>query len=144
MPEGYRHLTYAERCQIHALMKSGLSGGAIARQLGRDRTTVWRRWDRFLAEGAGGPRRDATRPPGKAPVPEDRVKAVVALAMPPPPEHARHPGACHSRQRPAAQGGRGPRVAEGPSRPDVPPHAHIGPVDGRRPGGSSRSCPGRG
>ena len=42
MPEGYRHLTYAERCQIHALMKSGHSNGAIARQLGRDRTTVWR------------------------------------------------------------------------------------------------------
>ncbi len=42
MPEGHRHLTYAERCQIHALRKSGLSGPAIARQLGRDRTTVWR------------------------------------------------------------------------------------------------------
>ena len=42
MPEGYRHLTYAERCQIHALRKSGHSNGAIARQLGRDRTTVWR------------------------------------------------------------------------------------------------------
>jgi len=42
MPEGYRHLTCAERCQIHALRKSGLSHPAIARQLGRDRTTVWR------------------------------------------------------------------------------------------------------
>ena len=41
MPEGDRHLTCAERCQIHALRKSGLSGPAIARQLGRDRTTVW-------------------------------------------------------------------------------------------------------
>ncbi len=29
MPEGYRHLTYAERCQIHALRKSGHSNGAI-------------------------------------------------------------------------------------------------------------------
>ncbi|MYA88139.1 MAG: helix-turn-helix domain-containing protein, partial [Boseongicola sp. SB0662_bin_57] len=42
MPKGYRHLTYEERCQIHALRKSGLSDAAIARQLGRDRTTVWR------------------------------------------------------------------------------------------------------
>ncbi len=42
MPEGQRHLTHPGRCQIHSLMKSGLSGGAIARQLGRDRTTVWR------------------------------------------------------------------------------------------------------
>jgi len=40
MPKGYRHLTYAERCQIHALRKSGHSNAAIARQLGRDRTTV--------------------------------------------------------------------------------------------------------
>ncbi len=42
MPKGQRHLTHAGRCRIHALMKSGLSGGAIARQPGRDRTTVWR------------------------------------------------------------------------------------------------------
>ncbi len=42
MPEGHRHRPHAERCQIHALRKSGLSGPAIARQLGRDRTTVWR------------------------------------------------------------------------------------------------------
>ncbi len=42
MPKGYHHLTYEERCQIYALRKSGLSGLAIARQLGRDRTTVWR------------------------------------------------------------------------------------------------------
>ncbi|MCY3874722.1 MAG: helix-turn-helix domain-containing protein, partial [Rhodobacteraceae bacterium] len=42
MPKGYHHLTYGERCQIYALRKSGLSGLAIARQLGRDRTTIWR------------------------------------------------------------------------------------------------------
>ncbi len=42
MPEGQRHLTHPGRSRIHALMKSGLSNGAIARQPGRDRTTVWR------------------------------------------------------------------------------------------------------
>ncbi len=42
MPKGYHHLTQEERCQICALRKSGLSEPAIARQLGRDRTTVWR------------------------------------------------------------------------------------------------------
>ena len=34
MPEGYHHLTYEERCQIYALMQSGLSQAAIARRLG--------------------------------------------------------------------------------------------------------------
>ncbi len=42
MPEGYRHLTWDERCQIGALKESGLSDGAVAARLGRDRTTVWR------------------------------------------------------------------------------------------------------
>ncbi len=42
MPEGQRHLTHTGRSRIHALRESGLSNGAIARQLGRDRTTVWR------------------------------------------------------------------------------------------------------
>ena len=42
MPEGHRHLTHGERCQIGALKESGLSDGAIAARLGRDRTTVWR------------------------------------------------------------------------------------------------------
>ena len=40
MPEGQRHLTHTGRCQIHALMESGLSGGAIARQLGRSPSSV--------------------------------------------------------------------------------------------------------
>ncbi len=42
MPSGCHHLTHEERCQIYALRKSGLSDPAIARQIGRDRTTVWR------------------------------------------------------------------------------------------------------
>ncbi len=42
MPSGYHHLTHEERCQIYALRKSGLSDLAIARQIGRDRTTVRR------------------------------------------------------------------------------------------------------
>ncbi len=51
MPEGYRHLTYEERCQIGALKESGLSDGAIAARLGRDRTSVWRELRR---NGGGG------------------------------------------------------------------------------------------
>ena len=30
MPESYHHLTYEERCQIYALMQSGLSQAAAA------------------------------------------------------------------------------------------------------------------
>ncbi len=33
---------------------------------------------------------DATRPPGKKPIPEEKVKAAIALAMSPPPEHSSH------------------------------------------------------
>ena len=40
MPEGYRHLTYEERCQIFALIQSGHSQAAIARQIGVNRSTI--------------------------------------------------------------------------------------------------------
>jgi len=46
MPEGYHRLTYEERCQIYALMQSGLSQAAIGRQLGVHRSTIKRELDR--------------------------------------------------------------------------------------------------
>ena len=54
------------------------------RRTGMSKPTVWRRRDRFLAEGVDGLPRDATRPPGKKPIAEDRVKAATGLAMSPP------------------------------------------------------------
>ena len=42
---------------------------------GMSKPAVWRWWDRFLAEGVDGLPRDATRPPGKKPIEEDKVKA---------------------------------------------------------------------
>ena len=42
MPENYRNLTYEERCLIEALVKSGLSKGEIAQQLGSNRATIYR------------------------------------------------------------------------------------------------------
>ena len=42
MPKGYSHLTYEERCQISALIKAGESIGAIARQLGRNPSSISR------------------------------------------------------------------------------------------------------
>ena len=42
MPKGYRHLAHAERCQIYALKKSGLSNSQVAIQLDRARSTIGR------------------------------------------------------------------------------------------------------
>ena len=42
MPKGYKHITYEERCQIDALLKSGKTHSEIARLLGRDRKTIAR------------------------------------------------------------------------------------------------------
>ena len=42
MPEGYKHITYEERCQISALLKSGKNKSEIARLLNRDRRTISR------------------------------------------------------------------------------------------------------
>ncbi len=52
MPKGHCHPTRDERCQIGALKESGLSDGAIAARLGRDRTTVCR--ERHRKGGDGG------------------------------------------------------------------------------------------
>jgi transposase, IS30 family len=40
--KGYRHLTHDDRCQIHALKKSGLCQSEIARQIGVDKGTISR------------------------------------------------------------------------------------------------------
>ncbi len=55
MPRGYRHLTRDERCQIGALKESGLSDGAVAARLGRDRTSVWRELRRNAGGGGDSP-----------------------------------------------------------------------------------------
>ena len=78
------------RARIVLELGSGCGLSETMRRTGMSKPTVWRWWDRFLAEGVDGLLRDATRPPGKKPVPEEQVKALIALAMSPPPEHARH------------------------------------------------------
>ena len=42
MPNGYHHLTYAERCQIHGLKASGYSQRAIAHAMNRSPATISR------------------------------------------------------------------------------------------------------
>ncbi len=78
------------RARIVLELGSGCGLAETMRRTGMSRPTVWRWWDRFPGQRVDGLLRDATRPPGRKPVPEDRVKALVALAMSPPPEHARH------------------------------------------------------
>ena len=46
MPDGCHHLTRDERCQIHALNRSGLSGRGIAQEFGRDHPTICRELQR--------------------------------------------------------------------------------------------------
>ena len=69
---------------------SGCGLTETMRRTGKAKATVWRWRDRFLEEGVDGLLHDATRPPGKKPIPEEKVKAAIALAMSPPPERARH------------------------------------------------------
>ena len=81
---------HAWRARIVLELGSGHGLMETARRTGMSKQAVWRWWDRFLAEGVDGLLRDATRPPGKKPIGEDRVKAAIDLAMSPPPAHARH------------------------------------------------------
>ncbi len=69
MPEGHRHLTHGDGCQIGALKESGLSDGATAARPGRDRSSVWREPRRngggsgySAGEGEGAPQRRPVGP----------------------------------------------------------------------------------
>ncbi len=86
MPEGYRHLTFDERCRIYATGKGGLSNGAIARRPGRHPATISREirrngGGRGYRQGqawrkATGRRSGASSVPGK--LTEERRAKVVA------------------------------------------------------------------
>ncbi len=78
------------RARIVLLTADGLGTAAIMRETGKSKTCVWRWQERFMAEGVGGLLRDKTRPPGKAPVAEDKVAEVVRLTLAPPPHEATH------------------------------------------------------
>lgn len=78
------------RARIVLLTADGLSTLAIMRETGKSKTCVWRWQERFMAEGVDGLLRDKTRPPGKAPVAEDKVAEVVRLTLAPPPHEATH------------------------------------------------------
>ncbi len=61
MPTGYHHLTHSERCQISALLHSGLSKRAIARELDRDPGTISREVSRNRGQRGYRPRQAQDR-----------------------------------------------------------------------------------
>ncbi len=63
---------------------------AVMAATGTSKTTVWRWQARFMAEGVAGLLHDKTRPPGRAPVADDRAAAIVAMTLKPPPHGATH------------------------------------------------------
>ena len=73
------------RARIVLLSGEGLGTSAIMAATGKSKTCVWRWQERFMHEGVDGLLRDRSRPPGKAPVPPERVAEIVRLTQQPPP-----------------------------------------------------------
>ena len=78
------------RARIVLLSADGIDTNAMMAAIGTAKTTVWRWQQRFLAEGVDGLLLDRTRPPGKAPVPDEHAAGVVEMALKPPPHEATH------------------------------------------------------
>ena len=78
------------RARIVLLTAKGLGTNAIVRATGKSKKTVWRWQERFAEAGVAGLLGDKTRPPGKPPVPPNRVAEVVRLTQASPPHEATH------------------------------------------------------
>jgi transposase len=78
------------RARIVMLCADGLGPVAIARRLQTSQPTVrlWR--ERYRTRGVAGLLKDATRPPGKKPLPPERVQQVVDMTL-----HTKPPKATH-------------------------------------------------
>lgn len=81
---------HAWRARIVLLSADGVGTNGIMTATGTAKTTVWRWQERFMAEGVEGLLRDKTRPPGIAPVADDRTAAIVAMTLKPPLHEATH------------------------------------------------------
>jgi transposase len=68
----------------------GLGTNAIMAATETSKTTVWRWQARFMEAGVDGLLKDKTRPPGRAPIAEDRAARIVALTLEPPTHEATH------------------------------------------------------
>ena len=81
---------HAYRARIVLFAGGGLGTTRIARAVGKSEPTV-RRWlERYAAQGVEGLLRDATRPPGRQPLPKATVERVVHMTLHEPPPSATH------------------------------------------------------
>ena len=78
------------RARIVLLTDDGVGTNGIMAATGKSKTCVWRWQARFMEAGIDGLLRDKTRPPGKAPIAENRVAEVVRLTLTPPLHEATH------------------------------------------------------
>src|SRR3712207_2163881 len=78
------------RARIIPATAAGLGANAIPRQAGVSKPCVWRRQERFAAEGVAGLLRDKTRPSRIPPLPQAVIDRVVELTTRDPPHEATH------------------------------------------------------
>jgi transposase len=81
---------HAWRARIILLTADGVGTNGVMAATGKSKTTVWRWQERFAEAGVDGLLEDKTRPPGKAPVADMRVAALVRLTHEQPPHEATH------------------------------------------------------
>lgn len=80
----------AKRARIVLLTAAGLSVNAIMREAKASKTSVWNWPKRFLDAGVAGLKKDKSKKPGKAPLPDAVRQKVVEMAATQRPEHATH------------------------------------------------------
>lgn len=81
---------HVARARIILHSSDRLNVAEIAKRSGVSRPAVWRWQRRFVEAGVDGLLHDATRKPGKPPVPADDVQRLIALTCGEPPGEATH------------------------------------------------------
>jgi transposase len=69
------------RARIILATAEGCGTADVTRRAGVSKPCVWRRQRRFMEAGVDGLRHDKTRKPGKAPVPDQVVDALIERAI---------------------------------------------------------------
>ena len=78
------------RAEILLLTADGLGTNEIMRRTGKSKPCVWRWQERFMTDGVDGLLRDKTRPPGKAPISDAVVAAIIDKTLHETPPEATH------------------------------------------------------